>query len=564
MPAARFPSNALAPVSESPSTPASGDALDVQPSGWSSAAARGDVAVPPSGATVSRVVDGPTGVREGEVVDGKYRIGKHIGSGAMGTVFAAQHLLLDQKVAIKFLVPEALGHSEAVARFVREARAAVMIKSEHVVRVLDVCLLESGAPYIVMEYLQGCDLAAWLQARGRLRVETAVDFILQACDAIAEAHDFGVIHRDVKPANLFAVQRLGVTESIKVLDFGISKAAGRVSSTASPDEWRQGVAITQESVPIGSPCYMSPEQMESARDVDRRTDIWALGITLCELVTGRVPFEGQSLVQVYSTIKSGARLRLRDRFPDLPRGLETVILKCLETEPKHRYRNVRDFTAALVASTSSRQPTRIARVGRVSERGASESPSRATPSPRVAGVPGPDRTLVSQEHVALPRGPKPNAKMVWAAAFAALVIAVTVIRVVSKRPSRDGSAALVSRPPPPSPLPGARAATMDRSLSPSSAEPALSAGATAIANEANAKSIRRPSSEPSSVNTGSATGPRARVAAAASFSGAARDAPANSAAGAPSHDERPLASPSVDVRSAPSSRQDWSPPDVPK
>jgi serine/threonine-protein kinase len=172
-----------------------------------------------------------------------------------------------------------------------------------------------------MEYLEGCDLAAWLHTYGRLEVAVAVAFILQACDAIAEAHDLGIIHRDIKPANLFAVQRLGVVATIKVLDFGVSKAAGLVPSTAAATEGAVGGAIiTQERVPIGSPCYMSPEQMESARDVDARTDIWALGVTLCELVTGRLPFEGQSLVQVYSRIKSGGRLRLRDSSPHLPRG----------------------------------------------------------------------------------------------------------------------------------------------------------------------------------------------------------------------------------------------------
>jgi serine/threonine-protein kinase len=340
----------------------------------------------------------PTGVREGEVVAGKYRLGEVLGSGAMGTVFGAHHLLLDQKVAIKFLIPEALGHADAIIRFLREARAAVRIKSEHVVRVLDVAVLESGAPYLVMEYLEGCDLAVWLQRHGRLQAEAAVDFILQACDAIAEAHGLGIIHRDVKPANLFAVQHLGVVQSIKVLDFGISKAAALVSATQAPSETPQGGVITQEKMPIGSPCYMSPEQMESARDVDARTDIWALGVTLWELVTGHVPFEGESLVQVYSRIKSGSRLRLRDSSPHVVRGLESVMLKCLEPDRDHRYASVSELAAALVPFGSNRAATYVERMDRAerpSDLGPTDSPGRATPSPRVLPVLGPDKTLVS-------------------------------------------------------------------------------------------------------------------------------------------------------------------------
>src|SRR5580658_1309142 len=300
-----------------------GLALDGPPSGCSNASSQRGAIASTRRKTAGDVREGRDEVREGEVVEGRYRIGRLLGSGAMGTVFAAHHILLDQKVAIKFLVPESLGHSDSVARFVREARATATIKSEHVVRVLDVALRDGGVPYIVMEYLEGRDLAAWLRIHGAPEAHVAVDFVLQACDAIAEAHELGIIHRDLKPANMFAVQRDGVVETIKVLDFGISKTPGLVSSTAPPGEWRPGAIITEERTPIGSPCYMSPEQMESARDVDHRTDIWALGVTLCELITGRVPFEGQSLVQVYARIKSsGARVRLGD---DVPRGLRAVI-----------------------------------------------------------------------------------------------------------------------------------------------------------------------------------------------------------------------------------------------
>src|SRR5262245_59127005 len=164
-----------------------------------------------------------TAVREGEVLAGKYRVDRVLGVGGMGVVVAAHHIELDDKVAIKFLLPETLENGEAVARFAREARAAVKIKSEHVARVSDVGKLESGAPYMVMEYLVGSDLAGWLDERGPLPIDQVVEFVLQASEAIAEAHSLGIVHRDLKPANLFAIRRPDGALSIKVLDFGISK-----------------------------------------------------------------------------------------------------------------------------------------------------------------------------------------------------------------------------------------------------------------------------------------------------------------------------------------------------
>jgi eukaryotic-like serine/threonine-protein kinase len=207
------------------------------------------------------------GVREGDILAGKYRVERVLGIGGMGVVVAAHHLQLDEKVALKFLLPEALGNSEAVARFAREARAAVKIKSEHVARVIDVGTLPNGAPYMVMEYLDGGDLAAWLQERGPLPIEQAVEFVLQACVAVADAHALGIIHRDLKPANLFCVRRSDGQLSIKVLDFGISKMTPFGGSGPS--------AMTHTSALMGSPLYMSPEQMRSAKDTNPRTDIWA-------------------------------------------------------------------------------------------------------------------------------------------------------------------------------------------------------------------------------------------------------------------------------------------------
>src|SRR5262245_6617782 len=187
-----------------------------------------------------------SGVREGDVLAGKYRIDKILGAGGMGVVVAAHHEQLDTRVAIKFLLPQALANTEAVERFAREARAAVKIQSEHVARVSDVGTLDNGAPYMVMEYLEGSDLAAWLHESGPLPVEQAIEFVLQACEAIAEAHAIGIIHRDLKPANLFVIRRPDGVLSVKVLDFGISKATGLSAS---------GSDMTRTSAVMGSPLY---------------------------------------------------------------------------------------------------------------------------------------------------------------------------------------------------------------------------------------------------------------------------------------------------------------------
>src|SRR6478752_9937760 len=196
-------------------------------------------------------------VHEGQILAGKFRIERVLGQGGMGVVVAATHLQLDERVALKFLLPDALANPEAVERFAREARAAVKIKSEHVARVSDVGTLESGSPYMVMEYLQGEDLASWVRRNGAMPVPDAIEFLLQACEAIAEAHALGIVHRDLKPANLFVTRRVDGSPCIKVLDFGISKL-----TAAGADQ-----GITQTASLLGSPLYMSPEQLAAARDV---------------------------------------------------------------------------------------------------------------------------------------------------------------------------------------------------------------------------------------------------------------------------------------------------------
>jgi serine/threonine-protein kinase len=298
------------------------------------------------------------GVTEGSVLAGKYRVDKVLGIGGMGVVVAAHHIQLDDRVAIKFLLPETLGNHDAVMRFAREARAAVKIKSEHVARVTDVGTLENGAPYMVMEYLEGGDLSNWLTERGRLPVDQAVDLVLQACEALAEAHALGIVHRDLKPANLFVARLPGGVHSVKVLDFGISKLTG---FSASGGESSQ----TKTSALLGSPLYMSPEQMRSSKDVDARGDIWALGVILYELLAGSAPFIAETMPELVFKIVDGAPVSLVQQRPDVPPGLEAVIFRCLEKDRSRRFQTVGDLANALAPYAPRKSRVSIDRIVQV-------------------------------------------------------------------------------------------------------------------------------------------------------------------------------------------------------
>src|SRR5262245_18740218 len=233
----------------------------------------------------------------------------------MGVVVEARHVALDERVALKFLLENYAAHPNATARFLREARAAAKIRSEHVARVSDVETLETGAPYMVMEFLEGSDLSLVLAKRGPLPFEDAVEYVVQACDAIAVAHANGIVHRDLKPANLFLASHSDGSPLVKVLDFGISK----IQSEAGAD------ALTRTSAAMGSALYMSPEQIRQAKSVDHRTDIYALGISLFELLSGRQPFIADTFPALCVEIATGVPADLGALRPDLPSGLVTVV-----------------------------------------------------------------------------------------------------------------------------------------------------------------------------------------------------------------------------------------------
>jgi eukaryotic-like serine/threonine-protein kinase len=279
-------------------------------------------------------------VKVGEVLAQKYRVDRILGVGGMGVVVAATHLQLDQKVALKFMLKEAFANPQALARFQREAKAAVRLKSEHVARVSDTGTFENGSPYIVMEYLEGYDLAEELKRTGPLPPWVVAEYVVQACDALAEAHSLGIIHRDLKPANLFLSRRADGSPLVKVLDFGISK----VNSLTDP---HAATAMTKTGGLMGSPLYMSPEQIRSSKDVDPRTDVWSLGIIMYELLGGRVPFDADTMGGLLAVVMMDVPVPLHVVRPDTPPAISALVDKCLQKAVDARCRNVADIARGL-------------------------------------------------------------------------------------------------------------------------------------------------------------------------------------------------------------------------
>jgi serine/threonine-protein kinase len=270
-----------------------------------------------------------------DVVAGKYRLVRVIGQGGMGVVFEAYHVRLRQTVAIKMLRSDLALRHNVVVRFEREARAAAQLRSAHAAKVIDVDATPDGDPYIVMEFLSGRNLSQ-VAADGRPAVHEVVGWVLETCCAIAEAHDLGIVHRDLKPSNLL----LAADEDrsfVKVLDFGISKQA---------DENDASLTTTQST--LGTPSYMSPEQVRSAKHVDGRTDIWSLGVILFELLTGTLPFRGATSTAVGAAIVADPVPNMRELRPEVPSELEAVIDKTLSKRAEDRFPDIRSLAAALL------------------------------------------------------------------------------------------------------------------------------------------------------------------------------------------------------------------------
>jgi eukaryotic-like serine/threonine-protein kinase len=412
-------------------------------------------------------------VTPGQLVAGKYRVERVLGQGGMGIVVAAVHEQLHQRVAIKFLLPEVASKAGAAERFTREARSAVRIQSEHVARVLDVGRLKSGVAYMVMEYLEGRDLAAILGEQGTLAADQAVEIILQACEALVEAHLAGIVHRDLKPANLFITRRADGSECVKLLDFGISKAT-------APAEGQP--ALTTTTSVLGTPIYISPEQLLSSRSVDSRSDIWGLGVILYEVLGGSPPFGGDGVIEIAANILHVAPPSLHLVRTELPQSLCEAVMKCLEKRPEDRFADVGELALALApfAPQAGTSVERITRTLSSRPRAAVATPASAAASQPVAtslpgrglSTPGAWNGYSSREN-RRNRLPRPFSWMpLWAAATLGTVALIAALGVALARglwmhPAAHGSAATTqSISPPPSLAETAPVAAMTREPAP--------------------------------------------------------------------------------------------------
>lgn len=394
-------------------------------------------------------------VRPGDVLAGKYRVERVLGSGGMGFVIAARHLQLDQLVAMKFLRnTAAIDDAEAHARFVREAKASSRMRNEHVARVFDVGALDTGELYIVMEYLDGCDLSALVKQRGALSSQEAVEYVLQACEALAEAHSLGIVHRDIKLANLFVTRGPGGAPLLKVLDFGVSK-----TNPFGETEHE----MTRTSTMLGSPRFMSPEQMRDPRAVDARSDIWSLGVVLYRLIAGRAPFEADTLGHLLTKVMHERHESLTMFRPDLAPGFANIVDRCLEKDPSMRFANVAELAYAL-----SFYAPDIHRARAAADRIAATLSVQAMPLLDIPRVPDPNpsnRSGLSESSTAAPwtgthaGAPPPASKspFVWAAVLALFVAMAGVggIAIVeaTKARARNASVAAAAPTAPPVPVP---------------------------------------------------------------------------------------------------------------
>lgn len=367
----------------------------------------------------SEDADAELPVREGQVLEGKFRVERIIGEGSMGLVVEATHLGLDERVALKFLRREARSQPDVVARFSREARSAVKLKSDHVARVFDVGNAEDGTPFIVMEFLEGSDLATILELRRRLEIPEAVEYVIQACEGLTEAHARGIVHRDIKPENLFLAQGAGALKQIKLLDFGISKAA--LSGSALETDLASG-NTTQI---MGSPHYMSPDQLRSTHDVDGRADIWSLGVVLFELVSGHMPFTATEVTGLIAQVLHEPHRRLTSLRADTPPELEAIVDRCLSKDPAARFASAAELAMALLPFAPKRARHAAERAAEIARAAGTEVAVRADSIP----PPSSSRGVTSTAVVAALPSPSPppsnrTSPVIWILAGLVLLLGI--------------------------------------------------------------------------------------------------------------------------------------------
>ncbi len=374
----------------------------------------------------------------GDVILDKYEVTRVLGTGGMGRVLAARDCTLDRPVAIKFLLPALRERPDSVSRFEREARTAARIENAHVARVHSVEKVDA-VPFIVMEYLDGKDLSAVLGERGQLPIAEAADLLLQACEAVADAHALGIVHRDLKPANLFLTRTPQDTPILKVLDFGISK-------TAADD-----VSLTAGAAMLGSPIYMSPEQFESARSVDGRSDVWSLGVVLYEMLTGVAPFTGVDIPNVWAAIRRGSYAKLSEHRQDIPTALEQLLAGTLAVDRTKRLPSVEDFAAKLAPFGTDDARASYAHIQTIARTARAATPVSHSTGERAA-IEGPVATAHETKDTASalarsqgaappPARPASQAWAGWSALGVVAVAAVLLFGVVAPRLRKAPSAA---------------------------------------------------------------------------------------------------------------------------
>ena len=388
------------------------------------------VTPPPPMARDARGSTSP-GVAPGDVLGGKYLVERVLGTGGMGVVVEAVRRDLGERVAVKVMHDRYTSNAEAMARFQQEARAAVKIRGENSARILDVGTTEAGAPFIVMELLLGCDLATLLK-EGPLPVEEAVLYVIQACEGMAEVHAHGIVHRDLKPGNLFLTRRPDGSPLVKVLDFGIAKSASPADALEP--------AITMTLVSLGTPLYMSPEQVRCSKTVDNRSDVWALGAILYELLSGLPAFGGNSVANISAQVLEATPAALPMVRPGVPPKLDKVVQKALAKRPEHRYSDVGALAAALApfaGPTGAAHAERALRIARGDGLGAVTGP---IPSVR----PGPTNHAHSEAATTLRFVHKRDRLL--RVAVAALAVVALGLGVAVVRTYRQGGAIAVSAP----------------------------------------------------------------------------------------------------------------------
>ena len=424
----------------------------------------------------------------GQTIAGKYRVETILGKGGMGLVVGAHHIKLDEPVAIKVLRSTMMEVDGMVSRFLREARAASKIKSEHVVRVTDVDTRDDGVPYMVMEHLNGQDLAEIRKEKGAIDIPLAVGWVIEACDAIAEAHELGIVHRDLKPSNIFLHTRRDGRRVVKVLDFGISK----VDAPGEQDTTKTGQMM-------GSPKYMSPEQMTSMRDVDGRSDIWSLGAILFDLLCGRPPFVAETTPRICALVLNADPPLPSALRPELPHELEMILLRCLDKDPDRRFDDVRALMTALApfSPASELLATSVRSAVAPPKEPERQAPPSVTPTP---STPGPTvAAWDTTRHESPPK--KSGARRTIAIAAGVLVIGAMAVLYASQREvAQQPSAPAVAQAPSSEPI-------LD-------AAPTSSSSSTAAAMQPAVSPHELPDVEPTAAKSAAPVKPRAPVPAA--------------------------------------------------